>query len=380
MILALVLLLGLASCDNDKSIRVEDNILIIEEGVEQLARTSYNASIQDVTDVYLPKSLKRLDNEAFFNLGAEVRNIYYAGDLASWNNISFGSNYANPMGHGWLNEKLSFYYMKDGDYTRADDLILPEGITAINEYAFNGFRTNRLVIPKSTVEIKKYAFLGASFNEIVMPTDGRLKRIERSAFEHITYTGKELTIPNTVEYIGREAFAISGKVDILRLPYIPNLSIDMPFLTFIGAYQFKNVYITKGIEIGLLAGPAFNGNLIFCDSVERLLPNAIHGAFVETIYFSPNSRLTEICDEAMAGLPLVFYIFLPAGLSKVHEDAFRGSFIANRPMSHAKAEEELLVDKVKISEGLYSQFLINDFEKGWMIKNNKLYVYGSAQD
>ena len=379
LIFALIMIFSLASCDNKNDIcKIEGNSLIINEGVTELKRNSFGVSISDVENVYLPKSLKKLANGAFFELGMEFKNVYYASDLASWCDIEFGREYSNPMEHGWLMPK-SFYYMDGDNYVKAEDLIIPDGVKVIPDHAFAGFSVKNVVIPKSVESIGERSFYGCFIYEgLQFEDESNIKELKRSAFDYVSYFGGELIIPNTISYIGKNALAFKKFNGRLSLPYLGNLSIDIPFVDFIGAYNASTIRITKGEEIGLFCGSSFSGNIEFCDEVVRIKANAFRETFANSIYFSPASKLKIIDDEAFA-MVNSRYLFVPEGLDTIAKNSFKGAQML-LILSHAKKKEDIKIANVDSGLGYMKSVTHNDKKTGWVIEDNKIFILGSAQN
>ena len=110
-----------------------------------------------LTSVAIPSSVTSIENNAFH--GCSKLKEVHISDLAAWCSIDFGNSNANPMYHAnnlYLNGELV-----------VDELIIPEGVTEIKNYAFYNY--NKLVnvtIPSSVTSIGNYAFcyINAVFN------------------------------------------------------------------------------------------------------------------------------------------------------------------------------------------------------------------------
>ena len=117
------------------------------------------------------------------------------------------------------------------------NVILPEGFTSINAYAFSGCSTIKsITIPSTVTSIGEYAFEYCEC-EIIW-NNPTIETIESRTFAG--YYGKSITIPSTVTSIEEYAFE-NCKCEIIW---------DNPTIETIGAYAFSN-YQGKAILIPL---------------------------------------------------------------------------------------------------------------------------------
>ena len=105
-----------------------------------------------LTSVSIPESVNAIKSDAFFNCkGLTSVSI---NDLEAWCRIIFTNNASNPLyyaHHLYLNG------------TEVTELIVPNSITSINSYAFNGCTgITEITIPYSVTSIGEYAFYGCS--------------------------------------------------------------------------------------------------------------------------------------------------------------------------------------------------------------------------
>jgi hypothetical protein len=118
-------------------------------------------------------------------------------DLAAWCKISFGNWYANPLFYAnnlYLNGEL------------VKDLVVPNSVTSIGDYAFGGcpYLTS-VTIPNSVTSIGKQAFGGCpKLSSVTIPNS--VTSIGDFAFEGCTSL-TSITIPNSVTSIGDVAFS-----------------------------------------------------------------------------------------------------------------------------------------------------------------------------
>ena len=113
-----------------------------------------------------------------FNGCSALTEVYYNGTIASWCNISFGDA-GNPA---WLKAKLNLKNASGG-YDAVTEIVIPDTVTEIKNYAFYGFDfVTSIVIPDTVTKIGKSAFYGCEgITSITIPSS--VKEIEVGAFK-----------------------------------------------------------------------------------------------------------------------------------------------------------------------------------------------------
>ncbi|MBQ8290831.1 MAG: leucine-rich repeat domain-containing protein [Clostridia bacterium] len=149
--------------------------LVIPEGVTTIPTSAFSSDA--ITSVTIPSSVTTIDYYAFRNctsltsitIPSGVTSIgecafydctsldkVYISDIAKWCAISFGDNYSNPL---YYATKL---YMVGSD-TPITNLVIPEGVTSIGNYAFEDCTSlTSITIPSSVTSIGNHAFSGCS--------------------------------------------------------------------------------------------------------------------------------------------------------------------------------------------------------------------------
>lgn len=173
------------------------------------------------------------------------------------------------------------------DYTgTAEELTIPEGVTEIDGFAFNGNATLKTVIlPQSTVTVGEYAFYGAKVLEkIVMPG---VKVIGKQAFRD----AEKLAIVEMPEVVvvGETAFEDTAitKVDIPKAK-------ELQFRAFWCTYSLKEINMPMVESIGEQAF-ASSGiqNVILPDTVKSIGSWAFYDLGLENLSISIKTFLAE---------------------------------------------------------------------------------------
>ena len=102
-----------------------------------------------LTQVAIPNSVTSIGYSAFDYCDA-LTAVYYTGNVAGWCGITFNYDTSNPLYYAhslYINNQL------------VTELVIPEGITAINDYAFTGCNNiTSITIPNSVTSIGYSAF------------------------------------------------------------------------------------------------------------------------------------------------------------------------------------------------------------------------------
>ena len=145
----------------------------------------------------IPYSVTFIGDHAFQccnNLSA----IYYTGDINQWCNIYFGGFYSNPL------SCASNLFI---DNELVTDLVIPETVSEIKSYAFEGAGClNSLTISNSVTSIGDRAF-GSCYNLTSLTIGDSVTSIGEHAFALCTRLADSLIIPNSVTSIGYAAFS-----------------------------------------------------------------------------------------------------------------------------------------------------------------------------
>ena len=321
------------NCIGLTSVTIPNSVTSIDNGAFE--------GCSGLTSVTLPNSVTSIRSNAFKNcIGLTSVHIT---DIAAWCKIAFsiGSNPLIYAHHLYLNGK------------EIKDLVIPNSVTSIGNYAFYGCSLSSVAIPKSVTSIGNYAFYGCSLSSVTIPNSvtsigsyafyncsgltsvtipNSVTSIEYGVFEGCSGL-TSVTIPNSVTSIGNYAFyGCSGLTSVT----IPNS------VTSIGSYAFHNCSkltsliipnSVTSIEYGVFEGCSGltsiiveSGNTKY-DSRDKC--NAIIEKSSKTLIvgsnntFIPNS-VTSIGDNAFYNCSGLTSVTIPSSVTSIGKSAFRG--------------------------------------------------------
>lgn len=209
------------------------------------------SGIKELHSVYLPSTLTSIAYMAFDGSGI---NYVYIKDLEAWCNIVFDGYGSNPLSpesyYFWQHSKLIL------DGVEITDLVIPNTVTKINNYAFSGAPFRSIEIPSSVKSIGNNAFEQCdSLINISIP-EGTVS-IGNVAFDRCTNLSS-VYISNTVKTIGLWAFS---RCDKLKTITIGSSVTKIDAGAFKDCSQLENVYCYAR-EVPKTSSDIFENSLI----------------------------------------------------------------------------------------------------------------------
>ena len=303
-----------AGCDSLASVTIPNSVKTIEE--------SAFAGCNSLTTVTIGTGVRNMKAGAF---SSESIKEVHIQDLDAWIKISFEDEYANPLHSG------ASLYLKGN---LATNLVIPNSITAISDYAFIGCSSlisintgnNVTTIGQQAFEnctnlasviqgdkvtgIGQYAFKGCtSLTDITLSSS--LATIKEGAFKGCAGL-TSITIPSSVTTVEEEAFyGCTGLKEVHIQDMISWLEIDFAIRQANPLYYAEVLYL-NGEPITELVIP--NG-------ITSIGTSAFMGYKALTSVTIPDS-VTTIGDYAFQGCSGLTSIIIPNSVTKIDYAAF----------------------------------------------------------
>ena len=322
-----VLLLGYLGSEKD---------IVIPDGVTRIV--DYAFYEDDIVSVTLPESLTGIGVWAFdgcYNL-KEVYNNSSLNITAGSYDYGYVAYYAVKVHDSGESESIfneDGFAIVDGVLHTykgsATDIIIPDIVTSIADYAFYG--NNDIIsvtIPAGVTSIEYEAFYGCSNLESVTFVEGsELTSIGGSAFygcsnlESVIFAeGSQLTS------IGGSAFYGCSSLTSIE---IPAGVTSIEYEAFYGCSNLESVSFAEGSELTSIGGSAFR----YCSSLTSIeIPAGVTSigdyAFrncsnLESVTFAEGSQLTSIGGMVFYGCSSLTSIEIPARVTSIGSQAFR---------------------------------------------------------
>jgi hypothetical protein len=255
---------------------------------------------EELTSVSIPSSVTSIGDGAFSGCdGLKKVNI---SDISAWCNISFDGESANPLVYA------QHLYLNDEEIK---DLVIPENVAEIKDYAFSGCaELTSVTIPPSVTSIGESAFSGCDKLEKVNISD-------MSAWYNTSFDGVYANPLRCAHHLYLNGEEVKDLV-------IPKNIIAIPGWAFQGCSEISSVSIPS--TVFFIGGGAFAD----CTGLTSVnIPLSVASIEYETFYgctgltsVSIPSSVTSICDEAFKGCTGLTSVSIPSSVTSIGEGAF----------------------------------------------------------
>ena len=223
------------NCDGLTSVTIPNSVTSIRS-------SAFNAC-DGLTSVTIPNSVTSIGEDAFYNCTGLKKVI--VPDIAAWCGIAFGNGRANPLNFA--------KHLFSDETTEITNLIVPNSVTSIGDYAFyycSGLTS--VTIPNSVTNIGSNAFDGCSgLKKVIVPNIAAWCDIAfdnnysnplnyaKHLYSDETTEITNLIIPNSVKSIGDQAFrSCSGLASVTIANSVTNIGES----AFYGCTELIDVY------------------------------------------------------------------------------------------------------------------------------------------
>lgn len=281
--------------------------VVIPEGVTSIGECAF-ANCGNLTSVSIPKSLQSIGKGAF--TGCQNLKTIHIRDLKAWCEIQF-DGWGHPLSNA------GDLYLNG---SKIRDLVIPNTVNAISDYAFMGCESlTSVTIPESVTHIGSAAFLGC--NGLSADAEGFV--IVGTLL--VAYKGSDtnVTIPDAVTTIGTRAFSDCSSLTGVT---IPEVVTSIGKSAFLGCNSLKDITIPEGVTS--IGGGAFQ----FCSSLASVTIPAGVNKIEEHTFESCDNLTSIILPEDLTGIgSWAFYncsrlmnITIPKSVTSIGSLAFHG--------------------------------------------------------
>lgn len=285
----------------------------IPESVTRISKSAfYNCSAME--KITIGKGLTYIGRSAFENCN-NLNAVYYLGDVATWCNITFDDN---NITQGYKTNPLYYahnLYINDSLIT---ELIIPDSVTSIKEFAFTGGNFTSVTLPNSVKSLDDEAFLYCSnLKTVIVSADNPYFGVQ----DGILYTKRNDGYWDDIKEEWIEGTYFS---DIALVPEAIEGSITIPdAIGWIG-YHFENAYNLKSITFGkYLNGTGYGSGDItagfFNSALEEIIVPNSNEYFSSQDGILYNKDKTEIIfvPHSIKG-----YVTIPNTVKEIEEETF----------------------------------------------------------
>ena len=284
-----------------------------------------------LTSVTIPNSVTSIGANAFYGTGLKKVNIT---DIAAWCNIAFSGSSSNPLYYA------KHLYVNNVEVT---DLVIPNSVTSIGDYAFSGCSgLTSVTIPNSVTSIGDRAFYNCTgLTSVEAPAvffdvpEGSWPSYTK-ILNQVTVNGGELT-ENALLFINR-SYKTLQTLDVSRVT-----NTEFADEAFKGYYNLQQLVLPEGLQkvsYMMVAGCKNLQSINIPASVEEIEQSAFEDCrSIQSITFggapagapgrfnapaTSASQLRRIGNWAFYNAHELQHLDIPEGVTEIGDGAFYG--------------------------------------------------------
>lgn len=268
--------------------------------VNRIGNNSFK-DCSEMTSITIPDSVTYIGSNAFIGCNG-LANITFDGDIASWCGIS-GLNYLMS----------STRTLSVGGQEITGELVIPYGVTKINEYAFtycNGLTS--VTIPDSVTYIGEDSFYGCTK---LIQTENGIRYVDKWAIDYSGVINELLFRPDT-KGIAYRAFVNCHELTSVNIP-------DGVTSICYGAFEncSKLTSVTIPDRVTNIGDFVFDGCPIETATIPAIACRYIKNDNIKTVIITSGDSIGECAFEGCEGLTSVT---IPDSVTHIGNFAFEG--------------------------------------------------------
>lgn len=307
--------------------------------------------------VELPATLLEIRNWAFYNctsLSFEELNL---PNLTTLGQNAFYGVKIKKLSLGALTSlpSASSSTQNYGDKSVLEEVVIPEGVTSIPNYSFNGYAALTSIKFQNTITLGEYAFRNCT---ALSDVDwDKIAEIGYGAFNVCTSLPSEVSIPNMTGGIAQNAFA--GCTSIIRFS---------ASATSIGVAAFTNCKIEEATLLNAvsLAAAAFNRNyqlkVVRMRDVTTFTGDVFYACSKLEAVIVDNTTPPSLSSNAFQVASSTFIIYVPDAALEVYKTATNWSAYADRihPLSELEGSPYITFADAEVERVLMENNVSSD--------------------
>ena len=294
----------------------------IPDRVSRIAPHAFaRAGLESIT---LGSNVEQIGEGAFLYCHKETYQalaVHYEGTLATWCRIEFMGASSNPLASSSSSDIQGTLYINGEQVT---DLVIPEGISRVQDYAFNRCALGSVTVGNGVTAIGNRAFQYCSTDSLII--GNRVSTIGERAFEYCDL--RYVSMGNGVTSIGDYAFSTCYEVSEVNIEAVTPPRIEAHTFQYLGQNNdYCPVYVPAESVTAYQEAPYW-GDLLITTRNDACGDNLTWAYADSTLTISGTGDMWHFTRDTLAGwsgyADKIDSLALPDGLTAIGNYAFYG--------------------------------------------------------